>query len=568
MGLWAVEGAAVIAINNILAHIAPPGPNTYGIRIDRAGAMLRHNNVWMHQIQYSGVVGSPSDLQQDPGFVDWSKDIFFLHRDSPCVDAGTDVGVTEDYDGQSRPLGNSPDIGFDEVAPTIEAKFVDLDRATPGAELVYTLIITNPDPHAPAMQGTLDDPLPASTSYVGGLHCNRPACTYQPADRSVVWTGDLPVQTAVLIRYTALVDQNVPKGTVITNSAFYSAQATSQWSNIVSTTIEPVFTLTKEVDMLPTAGSREPRIREAAPIVGAPLTYTIVVTNAHPSKAATGVVVTDAVPAGGHWLSGGSHSGGIVTLTLPTIPPRAHSSASWVLTTCQTSLTNEWYRVATSTMHVDSDWGPPLTTIMSAPLLLPSFAQSSYAPFEGAAVTFTDTSSFNGSPIRAWSWDFGDGEGGEGTPVTHTYAAAGNYTVTLTVTDTCGYSETERQANAVVVYAPVCTEVTGVELTVVTTDDIEVGSSVEFSADISPDDAAKLYRFRLTVDGRLGFVLASSQDPLIFSQRFDTQDRHTIKVTVWNCGQTEAQAPTALVEVMVPSPLYLHLPVVVKGYGD
>lgn len=561
IGLWAVNGAAVIAINNILAHSAPPGPNTYGIRVDRAGATLRHNNVWTHNIQYSGVTGSPTDIQQDPGFADWFRDDFFLHRGSPCIDAGMDAGVADDYDGQDRPLGSGPDIGFDEVAPAIGAKFVDLNTATPGAELTYTLIITNPDPHAPARHGILSDTLPAGTGYVRGPLCTLPACTYDPADRSIIWTGDLPAQTTLLVRYTALVDQDVPNRTVITNSAFYSAEGASHWTNVVSTTIEPVFGLTKGVE-------GKPPIGRGWPIVGAPLTYTIVITNAHPSKAATGVIVTDAVPAGGHWISGGSHSDGIVTFALPSIPPRAITSASWVLSTCQTSLTNERYRVATSTMQLGSDWGPPLTTIMSAPLLLASFAQGDYAPLEGSTVTFTDTSSSNGSSISAWGWGFGDGKGGSDTPITHTYATAGNYTVTLTITDACGYSETTHQANAVIVYAPVCTEVTGVELTVVTTNDIEIGNPVEFSADISPDDAAKLYRFRLTVDGRLGFVLASGQDPLTFSQRFDTRDRHTVKLAVWNCGQAESRAATALVEVLVPSTLYLHLPLVVKGSGD
>ena len=36
---------------------------------------------------------------------------------SPCIDAGTDVSLTKDYDGRPVPNGSAPDIGAFEYHP-------------------------------------------------------------------------------------------------------------------------------------------------------------------------------------------------------------------------------------------------------------------------------------------------------------------------------------------------------------------------------------------------------------------------------------------------------------------
>lgn len=47
----------------------------------------------------------------DPKFVDPDNDDFHLTVSSPGIDAGTDVGITDDYDGKHRPMGSAPDMG-------------------------------------------------------------------------------------------------------------------------------------------------------------------------------------------------------------------------------------------------------------------------------------------------------------------------------------------------------------------------------------------------------------------------------------------------------------------------
>ena len=45
----------------------------------------------------AGFVSAPDDVHLDPA--------------SPCVDSGTDVGLSMDPEGQSIPQGTAPDIG-------------------------------------------------------------------------------------------------------------------------------------------------------------------------------------------------------------------------------------------------------------------------------------------------------------------------------------------------------------------------------------------------------------------------------------------------------------------------
>jgi len=59
-------------------------------------------------------------VNRDPRFVDPEDGDFNLHGDSPCIDAGTYVGLSRDFDGNDVPRGKKVDIGafeFFEEAP-------------------------------------------------------------------------------------------------------------------------------------------------------------------------------------------------------------------------------------------------------------------------------------------------------------------------------------------------------------------------------------------------------------------------------------------------------------------
>jgi hypothetical protein len=55
----------------------------------------------------------------DPLFIDAPNGDFRVQNNSVVIDAGTDVGLNQDYDGKSVPKGGAPDIGVYEYQPVV-----------------------------------------------------------------------------------------------------------------------------------------------------------------------------------------------------------------------------------------------------------------------------------------------------------------------------------------------------------------------------------------------------------------------------------------------------------------
>ncbi len=242
-----------------------------------------------------------------------------------------------------------------------------------------------------------------------------------------LWSDDGVTVTIVISTPLTL-----PDGTVIANQAFVKSTPVVTATNVVTHHIvsRPAFTLTKQSD-----GDQAP--------IGTPFTYTITLTNTGTSTA-TNLLVTDTLPAGAHYVSGGSFitSSSSVSWTVPAVAPGASTSLTFTVSTCQASLVNTAYQVITTTQGVTSPVGPPLLTLLMPPTLLARFSFDPPTVNVGNAVHFTDTSTTNGSPIQSWNWDFGDGGTGRGPTTTHIYTQGGVYTASLTVTDACGFTST------------------------------------------------------------------------------------------------------------------------------
>jgi hypothetical protein len=123
--------------NNILLNCgknSKDGYGNYGLVIDASsnvgGNTYQYNDIYKAGVSnivfYRGtpktVVGfnakngnngdiMGNNIQADPKLVDPSTFNFKLSPDSPCIDAGINVGLTKDYAGHSVPQGAGVDIG-------------------------------------------------------------------------------------------------------------------------------------------------------------------------------------------------------------------------------------------------------------------------------------------------------------------------------------------------------------------------------------------------------------------------------------------------------------------------
>jgi uncharacterized repeat protein (TIGR01451 family) len=291
------------------------------------------------------------------------------------------------------------------------------------------------------------------------------------------------------------------------------------------------------------------KIASSNPVMGAPLTYTLSVVNSG-SGPGMGVLVTDAVPLNAHYVGGGSFAGGIVQWTPPPIPPGGGSvQFGFTVTTCQSTLSNNWYRVATSTFGVDSPWGTPLVVNLAAPTLNASFDSAPHYIAPGDTVHFTDTTTTDGGPIVAWDWDFGDGSTGSGSTTSHAYALTGTYTVTLTVKDVCSFGQASQTVNAVIA-GPPCVDLTAITIGGPTSG---LTGTYTFTTSYEPVSATKPINY-----------LWANGDTFSTTVRSLDVGTHTLTITASNCNNALVTDTHTI--VIEESPPLCFLPIVVKNY--
>lgn len=113
----------------------------------------------------------------------------------------------------------------------------------------------------------------------------------------------------------------------------------------------------------------------------------------------------------------------------------------------------------------------------------------------------------------------------------------------------------------------VCTEVTGVDLTLLTAGDIYTDTPVAFRVDISPDDANKPYSYTIDYDdGTAPVAGTSSDDPMTLNHTFATAGTHTVEIAVWNCTMTAMEPKTDTADVVVNKRFWIYLPILMRNY--
>jgi uncharacterized repeat protein (TIGR01451 family) len=474
-GAFGLQSNTIFA-NNVMANNSCTAGGCGGAFYWWSSISAGYSVLWSNSPDdYRGGVTNlyPTDVFRDPQFLGAGDLVqrYHISPSSPAVDAGTNSGAglpSKDYDGDSRPGYATWDIGFDEVVPDKAAPFSTIKHAaasspyvTAGEPLSYTIDVFNNN--AITTSSRITDALPLNTSYTSGPTCNMGTCGYDGIGQVITWTGDIAPGGLVILQYAVRVNTPLPNGTAITNTADVAVGSQVTTTNVVTTAIyNPAFTVGKAVP-------------SGVPIVGANFDYQITVNNTDNRGHATNVIVTDTLPANVNYVSGGSLIGSnTVSLTIPNVPPRSSAQVNFTVWTCQLVLTNQYYKVVTSTQGVSSSLGNPLPTILVPPTVAANFTPVSATT--GNSAYFTSTSTTNGSPIATWSWAFGDGQIGSGATTSHTYANMGIYTVTLTVTDTCGYTNTK--SGPITVKANTTTTVTS------SSNPSALGQSVTFTATV------------------------------------------------------------------------------------
>jgi PKD repeat protein len=160
----------------------------------------------------------------------------------------------------------------------------------------------------------------------------------------------------------------------------------------------------------------------------------------------------------------------------------------------------------------------------------------------GEPGTYTFTTSYEppyATPPITYTWDNGDDTG---TSV----RALGVGTHTLAVTATNCADALATDTHTIVIAEPaVCTDVMGVDLSLLTPGTIYTDTLIELSADVAPDDAAKPYTFTVDYgDGTVPVTGDSSDDPLVLTYTYDTTGTYEIGIAVWNCEMAPEEAVT------------------------
>ncbi len=106
MGIALRSGSAIHVVNNIITACNESFHN-YG------GSLTGSNNLFYNNVSNPNLL--TNWIIDDPNFVNAATDNYHINEDSPAVNAGTWVALSEDFDGESRSSGGGYDIGADEV---------------------------------------------------------------------------------------------------------------------------------------------------------------------------------------------------------------------------------------------------------------------------------------------------------------------------------------------------------------------------------------------------------------------------------------------------------------------
>ena len=213
-----------------------------------------HNDYDFAEWQALSKTGStfdPHSIVADPLFVDPENGNFHLWSDSPAINAGVDVGLTQDFDGNPVPQGPAPDIGayesvVDPSNPTPVLQAIGNKSVNENVTLTFDINATDPDsePITYSVQS-----LPSGAAFSGQTFSWTPsydqAGSYQV--RYIASDGNSNDSETITITVN-----NVNRAPVLGSIADQSVNETALLSFPVNATDADGQTITYSVSGLPT----------------------------------------------------------------------------------------------------------------------------------------------------------------------------------------------------------------------------------------------------------------------------------------------------------------------------
>jgi len=119
-GIIIGTGAKTVDLkNNIITDLSK------GIDVDGGTVTANYNLVHGNTTQYEGITAGINDVSSEAVFTNSGAEDFSLQSTSPAIDAGTDVGLTADYAGNS--IYGLPDMGAYEYQPPYTSGTNEID---------------------------------------------------------------------------------------------------------------------------------------------------------------------------------------------------------------------------------------------------------------------------------------------------------------------------------------------------------------------------------------------------------------------------------------------------------
>ncbi len=225
-GVYVDNSGAVTMTNSIIAG------NSTGVRVVGSGQATLNRTLWdRNVIPIAGPVNETGHLE---GLAQFAPDGYHITRYSAALEQGVNAGVTDDLDGQPRPLpaGTLPDLGADEYPYSLDTEFVAekaafapqwiVDPAHPYGRLQQRYLIRyyygSADPNPPALTVSVTDTLPTGLAFQSEWH--TPAMAFQQQGQQLAWQTTSPVQRGESgqMQIVTLYDSPQP-GRIFTNTA-------------------------------------------------------------------------------------------------------------------------------------------------------------------------------------------------------------------------------------------------------------------------------------------------------------------------------------------------------------